>query len=83
MRYAEFLRDSDQWLRYHDHNHLRITRVIKSAKLLMSEEQAAEFFAYVMRQVEGRAKGKLSNISLNYWQQELDVGNNQPNSWME
>lgn len=80
MRYAEFLRDSDQWLRYHDHNHLRITRVIKSAKLLMSEEQAAEFFTFVMGQVEGRAKGKLSKISLNYWQQELDVGDNQPNS---
>ena len=83
MRYAEFLRDSDQWLRYHDHNHLRITRVIKSAKLLMSEEQAAEFFTYVMGQVEGRAKGKLSKISLNYWEQELDVGDNQPNSSME
>jgi len=72
IRYAEFLRDNDQWLRYHDHNHLRITRVIKSAKMLMSEEQATEFFNYVMGQVEARATDLVSTISQKYWKQAVD-----------
>lgn len=71
IRYAEFLRDNDQWLRYHDHNHLRITRVVKSTKMLMSDEQAGEFFRYVMGLVEVRAHEKLSKASMDYWKQAL------------
>ena len=71
IRYEEFLRDNDHWLRYHDHNHLRITRVIKSARMLMSEEQAGEFFRYVMELVGGRAHEKLSKTSMGYWKQAL------------
>ena len=72
IRYAEFLRDNDYWLRYHDHNHLRITRLIKSARMLMSEEQATEFLNYVMGQVEARANDLVSTISQQYWKQALD-----------
>ena len=71
IRYAEFLRDNDQWLRYHDHNHLRITRVVKSARMLMSEEQASEFLRYVMGLVEVRAHEKPSKTSMNYWKHAL------------
>lgn len=71
IRYAEFLRDNDQWLRYHDHNHLRITRVIKSARMLMLEEQAGEFFRYVMRQIHDRGAMKPSRIALFHWQDAM------------
>ena len=72
IRYAEFLRDNDQWLRYHDHNHLRITRLIKSASMLMSEEQAGEFYSYVIKNFESRAGDKPSNVPARYWKLALE-----------
>ena len=72
IRYAEFLRDNDNWLRYHDHNHLRITRVIKSVRMLMSEEQAREFYSYVINNVENRTGDKLSSVSSRYWKLALE-----------
>ena len=71
IRYAEFLRDNDQWLRYHDHNHLRITRVIKSAKTLLSDEQATKFYKYVIERVEGRGSDQPSKTSIDYWTQAV------------
>ena len=71
VRFAEFLRDGDQWLRYHDHNHLRITRVIKSGKALMSDDQAREFYQYVMGLVSNRAGQKPSEVSIQYWAQAV------------
>ena len=77
IRYAEFLRDNDQWLRHHDHNHLRITRVIKSAKLLMSAEQAEDFFKYVLSQIDSRAQDVPSEVAINYWRSALSGESNE------
>ena len=38
-----FLERNDHWVTDCDHNHLRITRVIKSLRLLASDEAADEF----------------------------------------
>jgi hypothetical protein len=38
-----FLERNDHWITKYDHNHLRITRVIKSLRLLTSDEAADEF----------------------------------------
>ena len=38
-----FLERNDHWITNYDHNHLRITRVIKSLRLLASDEAADEF----------------------------------------
>jgi len=38
-----FLERNDHWITKYDHNHLRITRVIKSLRLLASDEAADEF----------------------------------------
>ena len=38
-----FLERNDHWITKYDHNHLRITRVIKSLRLLASDEVADEF----------------------------------------
>ena len=38
-----FLERNDHWITKYDHNHLRITRVIKSLRLLTSDEAAEEF----------------------------------------
>ena len=38
-----FLERNDHWITKYDHNHLRITRVIKSLRLLASDKAADEF----------------------------------------
>ena len=38
-----FLERSDHWITKYNHNHLRITRVIKSLRLLANEKAADEF----------------------------------------
>ena len=38
-----FLERNDHWITKYNHNHLRITRVIKSLRLLASDKAADEF----------------------------------------
>ena len=38
-----FLERNDHWIKKYNHNHLRITRVIKSLRLLASDKAADEF----------------------------------------
>ena len=38
-----FLERNDHWITSYDHNHLRVTRVIKSLRLLTSDQAADEF----------------------------------------
>jgi len=38
-----FLERNDHWITKYNHNHLRITRIIKSLRLLASDEAADEF----------------------------------------
>ena len=38
--FFNFLRRNNYWRKAHDHNHLRITRVIKSLRLLCGDEEA-------------------------------------------
>ena len=44
-----FLERSDHWITKYDHNHLRITRAIKSLRLLASNEAADEFRDKMLR----------------------------------
>ena len=62
-----FLSRSPQWLVAHDHNHLRITRMIRSNRLLLGELAADSARAKVMKLAD-KAKGKISEESLAYWQ---------------
>jgi hypothetical protein len=41
--FVGFLERNDHWVTKYNHNHLRITRVIKSLRLLASDEAADEF----------------------------------------
>ena len=41
--FLRFLSRNDQWQRHHNHNQLRITRVIKSLLLLLSRDDAESF----------------------------------------
>lgn len=62
-----FLSRSPQWRVAHDHNHLRITRMIRSNRLLLGELAADSARARVMKLAE-KSKGEISEESLAYWQ---------------
>ena len=41
--YLGFLKRNEHWIKSYDHNHLRITRTIKSLRLLVGGEEANKF----------------------------------------
>lgn len=65
-RMEVFYRRTDQWLRPHDHNHLRITRIIRSLRLLRGDAEADAFRAAVLSMVE-TARAPVSARSRGYW----------------
>jgi hypothetical protein len=54
-RMTLFYQRNDHWLRAYDHNHLRITRIIRSLALLRSTEAAQAFLSVVEGRVEAAA----------------------------
>ena len=67
-RMAEFYARSAQWLRPADHNHLRITRIVRSLRLLVGDEDADRFKQLMLDRV--RASGaQINPMTLRYWEQ--------------
>ena len=65
-RMARFYGHNTHWLTAHDHNHLRITRIIKSLRLLRGSEEADAFRALVF-QLDEAAGHPVSDASRRYW----------------
>lgn len=74
-RYIQFLRDNTSiWAKQYDHNHLRITRVIESIRLLIGREQAKSFYSLVCTM--NAVQGYPVNIqSTEYWKEALNAPN--------
>ena len=64
--YLGFLERNRQWVTMYDHNHLRITRVIKSLRLLIGDWEADEFRAKVFTLL-GDEKSKIDLKALSFW----------------
>jgi len=69
LRMQEFYRDNDFWLQPNDHNHLRITRIIKSIKLLNTIENAKEFYDFIVDRVNNFKP--VTDESLDFWRKEF------------
>jgi hypothetical protein len=65
-RMARFYEENDHWLRPSDHNHLRITRIIKSLRLLCGPAPADAFRGRILIRTEGTP---VSATSRRYWDQ--------------
>jgi len=65
-RMDRFYRRTDHWLRPHDHNHLRITRIIRSLRLLSGDAAADAFRDAVLWRVEA-TRAPVSARSRGYW----------------
>ena len=69
VRMERFYRDNDFWLRQGDHNHLRITRILKSISLLSSKENAVDFYDFIMRRVQDAQP--VTAESLEFWKKSI------------
>lgn len=67
-RMASFYGHNTHWLTAQDHNHLRITRIIKSLRLLRGSEEADEFRALILG-LDAAAGQPVSAASRRYWAQ--------------
>jgi hypothetical protein len=70
-RMAAFYGGTTHWLVFHDHNHLRISRIIASTRLLSGQNAAAQFHDEILALVKA-AGGPVSTVSQRYWRQALD-----------
>jgi hypothetical protein len=64
-----FLSRNDQWQRHHNHNQLRITRIIKSLMLFVSRDEAESFFQDVISLIQSNAS--ISTKAYEHWSQAL------------
>lgn len=69
-RMLAFYRGRRDWLRAHDHNHLRISRIIRSLGLLVDAEAAADFHAAVTA-MNADAGSPVDPRNAEYWNRAL------------
>ena len=65
-RMLRFYRDTRWWLSSHDHNHLRITRILHSLRLLVGPNEAENFYKAILALNEA-AGAPVNARSLHYW----------------
>ncbi|KAI9766735.1 MAG: hypothetical protein M1840_006379 [Geoglossum simile] len=63
----DFASASRSWFRPTDHNHLRITRVIRSLRVLGLEDEALAFFV-ALKVLAERYRERISKNSVMYWE---------------
>ena len=68
--YLGFLRRNDHWIKSYDHNHLRITRAIKSLRLLVSQE-TAEAFLNTIFDITGDGIKVVRQDAVRFWKSDL------------
>ena len=65
--YFSFLRRNSFWRKPHDHNHLRITRVLKSLRLLCGDDEA-DYYKQQFWQVLGTDISQIPSKTIEYWE---------------
>lgn len=65
-RMDAFYRNTHDWLMPNDHNHLRITRIIRSLRLLREDEDADAFRSLILARVDA-TRAPISARSRGYW----------------
>lgn len=65
-RMLEFYRNDAHWLTATDHNHLRISRIIRSLRLIVGHDEAERFHDEIMKLVNA-AGSPVSADALAFW----------------
>ena len=64
--FLSFLERTNHWKQPNNHNHLRITRVIQSLRLLVSDKEADAFYNSVMALLS--ENNQINTLTLQYWE---------------
>ena len=70
-RMEQFYTNNDHWIDEYDHNHLRISRIIKSLNLLLDREIAERFYNKIMARVND-SENDVSEDSILKWKEALN-----------
>jgi hypothetical protein len=84
-RMVHFYTNNDHWLREHDHNHLRISRMLISTRSMLGEETAREFYDMLIRRIT-EPHSEVSQYNMRYWKEAMDEGvdeNAQPKIYLD
>lgn len=74
----EFLSRYKLWMSPHDHNHLRISRVIKCASLFRGHVYADDFRVMVWKTLRDNGKADvISNTTVNHWLAAASYGDSE------
>lgn len=65
-RMRRFYRDTESWLGRHDHNHLRITRILAAVRALLGEAEARDFHRFATAR-NAEAGSPIDPASLRFW----------------
>ncbi len=65
---AQFSKKAKNWVQRFNHNHLRITRIIRSLRVLGLEEEAAAFYSALERMCEEDDHCRIGAKSRMFWQ---------------
>ncbi|MFC0410335.1 opioid growth factor receptor-related protein [Roseomonas elaeocarpi] len=69
-RMGRFYGDTDGWLVRFDHNHLRISRILRATRAILGQEAARAFHAAVAARNQA-AGAPINDNSLRHWQAAL------------
>ncbi len=61
-----FLERTEEIFQYTNHNHLRVTRIIKSLRLLHSDQRAEQFKQAVLAMIQARG-ARINPITVAFW----------------
>jgi hypothetical protein len=69
-RMRRFYDSTDAWLSRHDHNHLRISRILQSLRLLAGDYEAQAFYEAVLAR-HSAAGSPVDPHNLDYWKRAM------------
>ena len=64
--FIKFLKNSNHWKSYSDHNQLRITRIIECLRLIINDKEADNFYEEITQLVGENPK--INRTTLEFWQ---------------
>ena len=64
-QFLNFLELNNNWQNSYDHNQLRISRIIQSLRLLVSNEEADKFYKIILGML--KANNQVNNETLEFW----------------
>ena len=77
LRMKQFYEGSRQWISPGNHNHLRITRILKCLRLLGLERDAAEFFDWLARlygEEQRKPRPGITERTFQFWMEAVRAG---------